>query len=253
MLRSKQNMSEPVIQIWGLTVRYGSIVALDGVDLDVDAGQALGIIGPNGSGKSTLLKSIAGLVEPDAGTVRVFGQSPHALAPGTIGYVPQVEDVDWFFPVSVRDVVEMGRFPRMGILAPATTHDRERVGAALDALGIQELAARHISELSGGQRQRVFVARALAQEPRLLLLDEPATGVDATTEESLLGIVRGLAQSGMAVVMTTHDLDRAEEWFDRLAVVDRRIVAIGAPKAILDSEAYHGIREHHHIHGHART
>jgi ABC-type Mn2+/Zn2+ transport system ATPase subunit len=246
-------MSTDAIDIHGLTVRYGPILALEGVDLKVATGEALGIIGPNGSGKSTLLKAIAGLLEPSAGTVSVFGTPPKELQPGTIGYVPQVEDVDWSFPVSVGDVVAMGRFPRMGLLARPSAHDRERVASALGALGLGNLATRHISELSGGQRQRAFVARALAQEPRLLLLDEPATGVDASTEDALLRIVRELAGGGTPIVMTTHDLDRAEEWFDRLAVVDRRIVALGEPKAILESDAYHGIREHQHIHGHARS
>ena len=246
-------MGTEAIDIRGLTVRYGPILALEGVDLQVAGGEALGIIGPNGSGKSTLLKAIAGLLEPSAGSVSVFGTRPKELQPGTIGYVPQVEDVDWSFPVSVGDVVAMGRFPRMGLLVRPSAHDRERVSSALGALGLSGLATRHISELSGGQRQRAFVARALAQEPRLLLLDEPATGVDAATEEALLRIVRELAESGTPIVMTTHDLDRAEEWFDRLAVVDRRIVALDEPTAILESDAYHGIREHQHIHGHART
>jgi len=241
------------VELREVTVRYGPVLALDGVNLEVCPGQALGIIGPNGSGKSTLLKTIAGLLAPVAGSVRVFGVPPTELAPGTIGYVPQIEDVDWSFPVNVRDVVAMGRFPRLGPLAHMTVHDTEKVEAALADLGLRELADRHIAELSGGQRQRAFVARALAQEPRLLLLDEPATGVDAATENALLRIVRVLVAGGMPVVMTTHDLDRAGEWFDRLAVVERRIVAIGDPKEILASDAYHGLREHTHTHGHARA
>ncbi|MBV8150913.1 MAG: metal ABC transporter ATP-binding protein [Candidatus Eremiobacteraeota bacterium] len=241
------------VEVRNLLVRYGGIVALENVDLSVRAGQALGIIGPNGSGKSTLLKAIAGLLTPDAGTVRVFGVAPRELPPGTVGYVPQIEDVDWAFPVSVRDVVGMGRFPRLGLVRRSNARDYEKVGEALESLGISALAPRQISELSGGQRQRVFVARALAQEPRLLLLDEPATGVDAATEDKLLEIVRRLAGEGMPIVMTTHDLDRAPEWFDRLAVVDRKIVAVGEPREILATEAYHGLREHAHIHGHSRT
>ena len=241
------------VELRAVTVRYGSILALEGVDLEVCPGQALGIIGPNGSGKSTLLKTIAGLLAPSSGSVRVFGVAPKELDPGTIGYVPQIEDVDWTFPVSVRDVVAMGRFPRLGPFARMTSRDRQRVAEALEDLGLSDLAERHISELSGGQRQRAFVARALAQEPRLLLLDEPATGVDAATENALLRIVRELVGGGMPVVMTTHDLDRAPEWFDRLAVVDRRVVAAGDPREILESDAYHGIREHTHTHGHTRA
>ena len=235
-----------------VTVRYGSILALDGVDLAVRKGEAVGIVGPNGSGKSTILKAVAGLIMPAAGDVRVFGREPRELAPGTIGYVPQIEEVDWSFPVDVRDVVAMGRFPRMRLLAPTAPDDRRRTDAALDALGLGELQTRHIAELSGGQRQRVFVARALAQDPQLLLLDEPTTGVDAATENALLAIVRDLVRRGMPIVMTTHDLDRAAEWFDRLVVVDRKIVESGEPRAVLASEAFHGIREHAHTHGHPR-
>jgi ABC-type Mn2+/Zn2+ transport system ATPase subunit len=235
-----------------LTVRYERVLALDGVDLTLDEGQALGIVGPNGSGKSTLLRAIAGLIAPSAGNIEVFGGTPHSQTPGTIAYVPQVEAVDWSFPANVYDVVAMGRFPRMRALAPASKHDREVVDAALDALRIGDLRYRHISALSGGQQQRAFIARAIAQEPRLLLLDEPTTGVDASTEEALRVFVRGLVERGMPVLMTTHDLERAAEWFDRLMVVDRRVLAEGDPEKVLESGAYAGIREHAHTHGHLR-
>jgi len=236
-----------------LSVRYDRVLALDAVNLTLDEGQALGIVGPNGSGKSTLLKAIAGLIAPASGTVAVFGGAPRKQPPGTIAYVPQVEAVDWSFPANVYDVVAMGRFPRMHALAPFSKHDREVVDASLDALRIGDLRARHISQLSGGQQQRAFIARAIAQEPRLLLLDEPTTGVDAATEEALREFVRGLVGRGMPVLMTTHDLDRAAEWFDRLMVVDRRVLAEGDPAAVLDSGAYAGIREHVHTHGHLRV
>ena len=240
------------VEVHDLRVRYDRVTALDGVDFTLAQGTAMGIVGPNGSGKSTLLKTVAGLVAPTTGTVRVQGCAPRDLPPGTIGYVPQIEDVDWQFPVSVRDVVAMGRYPRMRPFRFFSKHDRRAVAQALEALDLMPLADRHISELSGGQQQRVFVARAIAQEPRLLLLDEPTTGVDAATEEALLQLVRGLVRDGLPVLMTTHDLDRAAEWFDRLIVVDRRILADGTPDAVLDSGAYAGIREHTHTHGHKR-
>jgi len=235
-----------------LTVRYDRVPALENVNLTLDQGQALGIVGPNGSGKSTLLKAVAGLIAPSSGTVEVFGGAPRKQPPGSIAYVPQVEAVDWSFPANVYDVVAMGRFPRMHALAPFSKHDREVVDAALDALRIGDLRDRHISQLSGGQQQRAFIARAIAQEPHLLLLDEPTTGVDAATEEALRGFVRGLVGRGMPVLMTTHDLERAAEWFDRLIVVDRRVLAEGDPAAVLESGAYAGIREHVHTHGHLR-
>ncbi len=240
------------IEARGLVVRYERVLALDGIDLTLEPGTALGIVGPNGSGKSTLLKAVAGLVRPSAGTIAVFGMQPHVLAPGTIGYVPQVEDVDWMFPVSVRDVVSMGRFPRLRTFARFTRRDRAAVDDALEAVRLSNLADRHISALSGGQQQRAFVARAIAQEPNVLLLDEPTTGVDAATEEALRLVIRNLVAGGMPVLMTTHDLDRASEWFDRLVVVDRHVLAAGTPEDVLASGAYASIREHAHVHGHSR-
>jgi ABC-type Mn2+/Zn2+ transport system ATPase subunit len=240
------------VEVRNLHVRYDRVEALTGLSFDLPEGTSLGIVGPNGSGKSTLLKTVAGLVLPSAGTVLVEGMAPRRLPPGTIGYVPQIEDVDWKFPVSVRDVVTMGRYPRVGPFQRFSEADHQAVARAIDALDLSAIADRHISELSGGQQQRVFVARAIAQEPRLLLLDEPTTGVDAATEDALLDLVRGLVAGGLPVLMTTHDLDRAAEWFDRLIVVDRRILADGVPDEVLESGAYAGIREHTHTHGHRR-
>jgi ABC-type Mn2+/Zn2+ transport system ATPase subunit len=246
-------LSEPAVLARDLSVRYDRLLALDKVNLTLERGQALGIVGPNGSGKSTLLKTIAGLLAPSGGSLEVFGAAPRSLPPGTIAYVPQVEAVDWSFPANVYDVVAMGRFPRMHPLRPFSKHDRQAVDAALDALRLGDLRRRHISQLSGGQQQRAFVARAIAQEPKLLLLDEPTTGVDAATEEALRVLVRGLVAGGLPVLMTTHDLERAAEWFDRLMVVDRRVLADGDPQTVLESGAYAGIREHVHTHGHLRV
>jgi manganese transport system ATP-binding protein len=241
------------VRAHGLTVRFGSVLALDGVDFVVSEGEALGVIGPNGSGKSTLLKSVAGLIVPERGTVEVFDRPPRHSPPGTIAYVPQVEAVDWHFPVSVRDVVAMGRFPHLRPWERFDAHDHAVVDDAIEALGLRSLARRHISQLSGGQQQRTFVARALAQEPRLLLLDEPTTGVDAETEDALLALVRTRVADGLPVIMATHDLDRAPEWFDRMIVVDRKILASGNPNEVLESGAYTAIREHTHVHGHMRV
>jgi manganese transport system ATP-binding protein len=245
--------AQVAVDVQGVVVRYDRVLALDGVSLTVERGTALGIVGPNGSGKSTLLKTVAGLIRPDAGTVRVFGDAPKMLRPGAIGYVPQIEEVDFSFPVSVRDVVSMGRYPRLGPFAPFRAADRRAVDDAIAALDLGAFANRHIAELSGGQQQRVFVARAIAQAPDLLLLDEPTTGVDATTEDALLHIVRELVAGGMPVLMTTHDLDRAADWFDRLVVVDHRVLADGDPETVLRSGAYASIREHTHTHGHVRS
>lgn len=235
-----------------LTVRYEDFTALVGATLTVHYGESLGIVGPNGSGKSTLLKTIAGLLLPASGELRVLGASPRRLRPGTIAYVPQVEAVDWSFPATVWDVVAMGRFARLRFWQHFGEHDREAVRRAIELVGMTPLAARPIAHLSGGQQQRAFVARAIAQEPQLLLLDEPTTGVDAATDEALRHIVRRLAGQGLTVLTATHDLDRVDEWFDRLLVLDRRVLALGTPGEVVASGAYSAIREHTHTHGHLR-
>jgi ABC-type Mn2+/Zn2+ transport system ATPase subunit len=235
-----------------LVVRYDDFTALERATLTARFGEALGIVGPNGSGKSTLLKTIAGLLLPTSGELRVLGSQPRKLSPGEIAYVPQVEAVDWTFPATVQDVVSMGRFAHLRFWQRFGEHDRAVVRYALEAVNMSALADRHIAQLSGGQQQRAFVARAIAQEPKLLLLDEPTTGVDAATEEALRRIVRKLVAEGLPVLMATHDLDRVDEWFDRLLVLDRRVLALGTPREVVASGAYSAIREHTHTHGHLR-
>ncbi|MGA8532690.1 MAG: metal ABC transporter ATP-binding protein [Candidatus Tumulicola sp.] len=236
-----------------LTVRYDDFNALLDATIAVHFGEALGVVGPNGSGKSTLLKALAGLLTPSSGELCVLGAQPRKLPPGSIAYVPQIEAVDWTFPATVWDVVSMGRFARLPFWRRFGGHDRAVVRRALEEVNMEALAGRHIAHLSGGQQQRVFVARAIAQEPRLLLLDEPTTGVDAATEDALGTLVRKLVKQGMPVIMATHDLDRVDEWFDRLLVLDRRVLALGKPREVVASGAYAAIREHTHTHGHLRT
>jgi manganese transport system ATP-binding protein len=245
-------VSKEAVVARDLVVRYDDFTALVVETLTAHYGEALGIVGPNGSGKSTLLKSIAGLLLPSKGELSVLGSQPRKLPPGTIAYVPQVEAVDWSFPATVWDVVAMGRFARLHFWQRFGPHDSEVVGRALEIVNMSALAGRHIANLSGGQQQRAFVARAIAQEPQLLLLDEPTTGVDAATEEALREIVRELVAGGLPVLMSTHDLDRVDEWFDRLLVLDRRVLAIGTPREVVESGAYSAIREHTHTHGHLR-
>lgn len=235
-----------------LVVRYEDFTALTGATFTARYGEALGIVGPNGSGKSTLFKTIAGLLKPASGSLRVLGTDPRALDPGAIAYVPQVEDVDWSFPATVWDVVAMGRFSRLKFWNPFGGHDRDAVRRALDLVGMTELAGRHIAHLSGGQQQRTFVARAIAQEPKLLLLDEPTTGVDATTEEALREVVRDLVSGGLPVMMATHHLHDIEQWFDRLMVLDRRVLALGPTADVIASGVYGAIHHDMHTHGHAR-
>jgi ABC-type Mn2+/Zn2+ transport system ATPase subunit len=221
------------VRLRGVTAGYGSRVALEEVDLEIATGSLLAVIGPNGAGKSTLLKIIAGLLLPFSGTVEVLGGPPHAQAK-RIAYVPQAEMVDWAFPVTVGDVVMMGRVPLIGIGRSPGRRDRQAVDAALETVAMADSRNRQIGALSGGQRRRVFLARALAAEPELYLLDEPVTGVDVTTQEDLMRILEAESVAGRTVVATTHDLASAAHHFHQVAFVNGRIVASGPADLVMD-------------------
>lgn len=226
-----------------VSVGYGRRLALDGVSLEVRAGSLLAVIGPNGAGKSTLLKLIAGLLKPWSGTLRVLGATPGVEAK-SIAYLPQAEAVDWEFPVTVEEVVTMGRYGRLGFGRQPAAADRERVAAALETVGMGEAANRQIGALSGGQRRRVFLARAIAADPELYLLDEPVTGVDARTQEDLMDVLEAEAKAGKTVIATTHDLICAAQRFQEAAFINGRVVAQGPAALVLDqkllSETYGG-------------
>ncbi|AIZ46719.1 manganese ABC transporter ATP-binding protein [Deinococcus radiopugnans] len=212
-----------------LTVKYGSQVALEDASVRFEAGTFSAIIGPNGAGKSTLLRTLVGLL-PDYGDAVRF-DAGHT-AQNCISYVPQQQTLDWGFPVTVWDVAMMGRTGRLGWLRWPGRGDRERVAAALRETGVYDLRHRHIGALSGGQRQRVLLARMLVRDGHLLLLDEPLTGVDATTQEQLMALLRAQADKGRAVVMVTHDLEQARRWCDHLILINRRVVADGTPEQV---------------------
>ena len=188
-----------------VTVAYDRHVVLRGVSADIERGQVIGVIGPNGGGKSTLLKAILGIVPLVGGSVSLFGQ-PASKARRLMACVPQREVVDWDFPVSVHDVVLMGRYPHMGLLRRASQADRDAVESALRRVDMLDHVETQIGRLSGGQQQRVFIARALAQEADLLLLDEPMTGIDASTQELILQVIEEERQRGKIVLLATHDL-----------------------------------------------
>jgi ABC-type Mn2+/Zn2+ transport system ATPase subunit len=226
--------TELAVRLTGVTAGYGSRVALSDVDLAVPVGSLLAVIGPNGSGKSTLLKTIAGLMAPFAGTVELFGESPRAMAK-RVAYVPQAELVDWGFPVTVGDVVMMGRVPLIGIGRGPSAADRAAVKGALETVAMAKDVNRQVGALSGGQRRRVFLARALAAQPDLYLLDEPVTGVDVTTQEDLMSILEAEANAGRTVIATTHDLASAAHHFHQVAFVNGRIVAYGPADLVMDS------------------
>jgi manganese/zinc/iron transport system ATP- binding protein len=198
-----QALHERCLVLRDVTIAYGRRVVLAHVDADIPRGQIVSLVGPNGAGKSTLLKAISGLVPLISGEISLFDQ-PIARQRQKMAYVPQREDVDWTFPVSVLDVVLMGRYARRGWLRPTTKEDRGIALHALEHLGIADLEQRQISELSGGQQRRAFIARALAQEPDVILLDEPMAGIDAETHDRILELFDEWKSQGKVVLQATH-------------------------------------------------
>ena len=225
----------PLLEFHDLTVAYAGRPVLWNVDLAIDEPCLFGVIGPNGAGKSTLLKAALGLVPVVAGEVRFFGR-PLEEVRGRVGYVPQRETVDWDFPVSAMDVVLMGTYGRLGWLRRPGRKDRELARECLARVGLADLASRQIGRLSGGQQQRVFLARALAQRAEIYLLDEPMAGVDSRSQEQIFAVLAALKAAGSLVVVVHHDLRTAAEWFDRVALVDRRLVAVGPTAGVLTPE-----------------
>jgi manganese/zinc/iron transport system ATP- binding protein len=216
----------PAIEVHDLTVAYRTQPVLWDVDLALPEGKLIAIVGPNGAGKSTLLKAILGLVPLVTGWVQIFGE-PYERRRSWVGYVPQRESVDWDFPTSAQDVVTMGLYGRIGWLRRPSKHHRETALACLEKVGMHDLAHRQISQLSGGQQQRVFLARALAQDARLYLMDEPFAGVDATTERAILTLLKELRASGRTVIAVHHDLQTVAEYFDHVVLLNMRLVAAG--------------------------
>lgn len=210
-----------------VTYRNGTTALVD-ASLTIPTGSIAALVGVNGSGKSTLFKAIMGFVPVTSGSVTVLGQPvAAALKQGVISYVPQSEDVDWSFPVLVEDVVMMGRYGRMNWLRMARRQDHDAVASALDRVGMADFRKRQIGELSGGQKKRVFLARALAQDGRVILLDEPFTGVDVTTEGAIIELLRGLRDEGRVMLVSTHNLGSVPEFCDRTILIDRTVIASG--------------------------
>jgi len=227
--------SQPALEVHDLTVAYHKKPVLWGIDFAVPAGKLVGIVGPNGAGKSTLIKGILGLVPVSSGWVKVYGE-PYAKSKHRVGYVPQRESVDWDFPVTVMDVVLMGRYGRLGLLRRPGKADREVARACLEQVKMLPFANRQIANLSGGQQQRVFLARALAQESDLYLMDEPFAGVDAATERAIVTLLRELQERGKSVIVVIHDLQAAREYFDSLLLLNMRVVAYGPTETVFTPE-----------------
>lgn len=229
--------AETVVRFQRVTAGYGGVPALEEVDLEIAAGQFVGVVGPSGSGKTTLLRVMLGTVRPSRGLVTVAGQPVNGRLPRGIGYVPQLETVDWNFPVTVEEVVLMGRWRSAPWVPWVTRGDRERALEILDRLGIADLRRRHIRELSGGQMQRVFLARALASDPHLLLLDEPTSGIDIKTRDEVIHLLHEINHQGVTIVLTTHDLNSVAAHLPWVVCLNRRVVAQGPPADAFTPEA----------------
>jgi ABC-type Mn2+/Zn2+ transport system ATPase subunit len=219
-----------------ITVAYNGSPVLRDVSFEVPHGTRVAVVGPNGAGKSTLFKALVGLLPLRQGRVLIHGL-PLGHHLDCVAYVPQREEVDWKFPVTVSDVVMMGRYGTLGWLKRPGKSDRAVVARSLEQMGIANLARDPIGDLSGGQQQRVFLARALAQEPHILLMDEPFTGVDASTQEATLMLLDQLKAQRVTVMVSTHDLNLANERFDRVLLINRRVIAYDEPSRVFTQDA----------------
>jgi manganese/zinc/iron transport system ATP- binding protein len=223
------------IAVEDLTVAYRQEPVLWDVDLTVPEGTLMAIVGPNGAGKSTLLKTILGLIEPAAGRISIYGR-PYGQQRRLVAYVPQRGSVDWDFPTNALDVVMMGDYGRLGWFRRPDADTRRRALQALDKVGMRDFATRQISQLSGGQQQRVFLARALIQEARVYLMDEPFQGVDATTEKAIVAVLQELQGQGQTVVSVHHDLETVPEYFNRVLLLNVRAIANGPVEQVFTPE-----------------
>ncbi|MBX2881673.1 MAG: manganese/iron ABC transporter ATP-binding protein [Granulosicoccus sp.] len=208
-------------------------MALSDASFDIPTSTITALVGINGSGKSTLFKAIMGLVPLASGSVSILGQpAGRALARNTVAYVPQNEDVDWNFPVLVEDVVMMGRYGHMGFLRRASSTDRKKVDQALERVNMIDFRERQIGELSGGQKKRVFLARALAQEGRVILLDEPFTGVDVSTEDAIIDLLKSLRDEGHVMLVSTHNLGSVPQFCDQVVLINRTVLDAGQTETV---------------------
>ena len=253
-LQLRVEAEESPVQVRGVWAGYDGHVALEDVSFSLEKGSLVGLVGPNGSGKSTLLKVMLGLHRPWRGSVRLFGEDP---SPGRwrVGYAPQSELVDWNFPVTVEDVVAMGRIGRLPGRAAVWANpwrrsdpeDRRIVGRCLERVRLGSLAKRPIAELSGGEQRRMLIARALAREPEILLLDEPMAGLDAASQHDVLDVFEGLRDEGKTLLVATHDLSCVAGCFNLALLLNRRVVAFGSPSQVFTRDNLNATYEAHLI------
>lgn len=227
-------MGDRIVELRNVWVWLGNNLALRDVSLIVDGGKFIGLMGPNGGGKTTLLKTMAGLVKPDRGSVLISGTGP-----GTTGYVPQEESLDPEFPMTVRDVVEMGLYGSLGLFPKLSQDQLRRTDRVLGMVGMDALAGRMIGELSGGQKQRVFIARAIVGKPKLLLLDEPTTGVDAAARDEFYRLLFELMKNlSLTIILASHDLEIVPTQVDEIVCVNQKVFVHAAPDEIKDTEVF---------------
>ncbi len=235
-------LNAPLLALDGVSVIFPTGKILDEISFQLSPGAAVAVVGPNGAGKTTLFKVIAGILDPDRGVVEVSGHKPGGHT--CISYVPQGSQVDWSFPATVADVVMMGRINKMGPFLWPQKNDWDVVHQALDFVNLGEVSKRQISELSGGQQQRMFIARALAQEAELMLLDEPFNGLDVPAQEKILEILNILQEEKVTVLISMHDLRLAAERFDRVMLLNRELMGFGVPEEVFTRDlllkAYQG-------------
>jgi manganese/iron transport system ATP-binding protein len=231
---SEHEPDAPVLRLSNVGLRYENGAALEGIHLDVRVGERLAVVGPNGAGKSTLFKIIAAVLSATEGTVEVFGHE--AGDHRCVAYLPQRSQVDWNFPVSVADAVMMGRIGKLGLFRQPGAEDWKRVQQALEVVKLDHLAKRQIGQLSGGQQQRMFVARALAQEAELMLMDEPLTGLDINSQNDFFRILDHLKHEKVTVMVALHDLKIAAERFDRVMLLNHQIIGLGKPEEVFQTE-----------------
>jgi manganese/zinc/iron transport system ATP- binding protein len=228
-------VENPILEIHDLTVSYDQNPVLWNVDLSLPAGKLVGILGPNGAGKSTLIKAIMGLISPTSGYVKVFDKPLNDVR-ARISYVPQRESVDWNFPASVLDVVMMGTYGKLGLFRRPGKKEHDIAMRSLEQVGMSGFLKRQISELSGGQQQRVFIARALAQEADLYLMDEPFAGVDMSTETAIFQLLQEMTAAGKTVIVVHHDIHSAMNFFDWLIMLNLHLVASGPKELVMNEE-----------------
>lgn len=229
------HIETPIIQVKDLTVVYQSEPVIWDLDFMAPQGVLLAIVGPNGGGKSTLLRSFINLIQPVTGNILFFGQ-PYTAVKQRIAYIPQRTSVDWTFPISVFETVLMGRYGKLSFWQRPSCHDTDIALDALEQVGMQEYAHRHISELSGGQQQRVFLARALAQQADIYLMDEPFVGIDMTTEQTIIKVLKKLRKQNKTVIIVHHDLLTLQKYFDWAFFMNKKHIALGPIKEVLTAQ-----------------